>query len=194
MATAALDSNATLVGGVHHLFVAPFGSTLPTGIGAAPGGSLDNAFVALGYTGDNGSSFGVDTQSTDLYASQSYDPLRTIITSRKATITAPLLEWNEDAITTAFGGGSITSVTGGWKYTPPAVGTQTPISACIDIVDGDVMTRIVIEKGLVVGSVEGTFSKSAFATLPISIVAQAPVTLPAAWFLMGTNAALNPSS
>lgn len=194
MATAALDSTATIVGGVHHIFVAPFGSTMPTGIGASPGASLDNAFIALGYTADTGSSFGVDTQSQDLYASQSNDPIRTTITSRKATITAPLIEWNEDSITTAFGGGAITSVTGGWKYTPPTGGTPTPVSVVMDILDGDVMTRIAMERGIVVGSVEGTFSKSAFATLPITIAAQAPVNQATSWYLIGTAAALNPNS
>lgn len=194
MATAALDSTATLVGGVHHIFVAAFGSTMPTGIGASPGASLDNAFSDLGYTADSGSSFGVDTQSTDLYASQSYDPIRTIITSRKATVTAPLIEWNEDSIITAFGGGAITSVTGGWKYTPPTAGNPTPVSVVVDILDGDVMTRIALERGLVVGSVEATFSKSAFATLPISISALAPVNQTTSWYLVGTSASLNPNS
>jgi hypothetical protein len=194
MAAPTLNSEATIVGGVHYLFVAPQGTAMPTTVGNDPGEGLDDAFISLGYTGDDGSKFGVDTQSTDLYASQSYDPLRTIITTRKATVTAPLLEWNSQAILTAFGGGEITAVAGGWRYDPPAAGTIDEISAVIDIVDGGQVTRIGIERGIVVGSVEGTFTKSAFTSLPITITALAPVNEDTAWYLIGSNDALAPVS
>ena len=187
---ATLDPTATIVGGSHYLFVAPFGTALPTDVGASAGDALNAAFAHCGYTSDSGSSFKVDTQSTDLYASQAYDPIRTIIQSRKATITAPLIEWNAASIVAAFGGGTITATTNGAKYEPPTAGTIEEVSAVLDIVDGDELTRIVIERAIVVGSVEGTFSKSAFATLPITLNALAPVTLDSAWFLVGTNAAL----
>lgn len=192
--SADLDPTATIVGGSHYLFVGPSGTALPTDVGTAPGDGLDAAFLHCGYTADSGSSFKVDTQSTDLYASQSYDPIRTIIQSRKATITAPLIEWNAASIVTAFGGGEITGTSNGSKYTPPAAGTIEEVSAVLDIVDGAELTRIVIERAIIVGSVEGSFNKTSFATLPITLNALAPVTLPTAWFLVGTNAALGTGS
>jgi hypothetical protein len=194
MAAPTLTAESTIVGGVHHLFVAPYGTTLPTAIGNDPGELLNDSFVALGYTAEDGSSFGVDTQSTSLFASQSYNPLRRIITSREATITAPLLEWNAAAITTAFGGGDITAVAGGWRYDPPAAGTTDEVSAVLDIVDGGELTRIIVERGMVVGSVEGTFSKSAFTTLPISITALATDNDGTPWAIMSSLDSFHPGS
>ncbi len=191
MATPTLDSTATIVGGVHYAFVAPLGTTMPTAVGNGdPGNALDNAFNCLGYTAEDGASFGIDTQSTDLFASQSYDPLRTIITTRKATITVPLLEFSSDTIIAAFGGGEITGVTGGYKYEPPAAGTIDEVSVVLDVIDSGEITRICIERANVVGSVEGTFTKSAFTTLPVVFTALAPVDADTAWFILGSNPAL----
>ena len=123
MAEATLNPLATVVAGVHHLFFAPLGTTLPTVVGSAPGQGLDDAFTAVGYTADTGAAFAVDTQTTNLFASQSLDPIRTIVQSKTATIQAPLIEWSASSLTAAFGGGTITAATGGWKYVPPAAGT-----------------------------------------------------------------------
>lgn len=187
---ATLDPLATVVAGVHHLFFAPRGTTLPTDVGTAPGVGLNAAFTAAGYTADSGAAFAVETQTTDLFASQSDDPIRTIIQSRKATIQAPLIEWNDTTLTTAFGGGTVSATANGYKYTPPTAGTITEVAAVLDIVDGDELIRIVAERGIVAGSVSANLVKNAFAALPIVYTALAPSTLPTAWFLVGTNSAL----
>lgn len=187
MAEATLNPLATLVAGVHHLFFAPLGTTLPTTVGSAPGIGLDAAFTAVGYTADTGAAFAVDTQTTNLFASQSLDPIRTIVTSKTATIQAPLIEWSAASLTAAFGGGTITAASGGWKYVPPAAGTLDEVSAVLDIVDGDERVRLVVERGIVAGSVSATLVKNAFATLPITFTALAPVDQPTAWHLLGSN-------
>ena len=129
MAEATLTPLAPLVAGVHHLFFAPLGTTLPTTVGSAPGIGLDAAFTAVGYTADTGAAFAVDTQTTNLFASQSLDPIRTIVQSKTATIQAPLIEWSASSLTAAFGGGTITAATCGWKYVPPPAGTLDEVSA-----------------------------------------------------------------
>jgi hypothetical protein len=187
MAEATLNPLATLVAGVHHLFFAPLGTTLPTTVGSAPGIGLDAAFTAVGYTADTGAAFAVDTQTTNLFASQSLDPIRTIVTSKTATIQAPLIEWSAASLTAAFGGGTITAASGGWKYVPPPAGTLDEVSAVLDIVDGDERVRLVVERGIVAGSVSATLVKNAFATLPITFTALAPVDQPTAWHLLGSN-------
>ena len=187
MAEATLNPLATLVAGVHHLFFAPLGTTLPTTVGSAPGIGLDAAFTAVGYTADTGAAFAVDTQTTNLFASQSLDPIRTIVTSKTATIQAPLIEWSAASLTAAFGGGTITAASGGWKYVPPSAGTLDEVSAVLDIVDGDERVRLVVERGIVAGSVSATLVKNAFATLPITFTALAPVDQPTAWHLLGSN-------
>mgnify|MGYP003508048370 FL=1 len=194
MAEATLNPLATVVAGVHHLFFAPLGTTLPTVVGSAPGQGLDAAFTAVGYTADTGAAFAVDTQTTNLFASQSLDPIRTIVQSKTATIQAPLIEWSASSLTAAFGGGTITAATGGWKYVPPAAGTLDEVSAVLDIVDGDERIRLVVERGIVAGSVSATLVKNAFATLPITFTALAPVDQPTAWHLLGSNDAFAPGS
>ncbi len=194
MADATLNPLATVVAGVHHLFFAPLGTTLPTVVGTAPGQGLDDAFTAVGYTADTGAAFAVDTQTQDLYASQSNDPIRTIVQSKKATIQAPLIEWSASSLTAAFGGGTITAATGGWKYVPPAAGELDEVAAVLDIVDGTERIRLVVERGLVAGSISASLVKNAFATLPITFTALAPVVNPTAWHLLGSNDAFAASS
>lgn len=185
------DPNATLVGGVHYGYVAPYGTTLPTICPSTPGEGLNDAFGFVGYTDQAGATFQVDTQTTDLYASQSYDPIRTIITTRKATVTLPFIEvGNDKALAAAFGGGTMTTIAGGYKYTPPAAGTTGYVSLALDIVDGDEITRIVAERCLAAGSVNMQLVKNAFSQLPVTFNVLAPVTLPTAWHLVGTNSAL----
>jgi len=188
---ATLDPTATMVGGVHHLFWAPFGATLPTDVGTSPGNGLDTAFKHVGYTDAAGSAFKVDSQTQDLYASQSNDPIRTIIQTKKATITSPLIEIsNPFALQAAFGGGTFTDTTNGTKFVPAAAGTIDETSWVLDVVDGDEITRIVIERALVSGSVDVALVKTALSSFPLTINALAPVTLPSSWFLVGTNDAL----
>lgn len=190
MADATLDPLATVVAGVHYLFFAPLGTALPTDVGTEPGDGLDNAFQCAGYTADTGSAFAVDTQTTDLFASQRLEPLRTIVQSQKATVQAPLIEWGATAIRTAFGGGTFTPTSNGTLYEPPPAGTLDEVSCVVDIVDGTELIRIVAERGIVAGSISANLVKNAFASLPIVYTALAPTTLDTAWRLIGTNAAL----
>ncbi len=193
MADPQLTSTATVVGGQHHLFVAPFGTTLPTDVGTAIGQGLDDAFVDCGYTADSGTQFKVDAQTKDLFASQSLDPIRTLATSRKATIEAPLIEWNERSVTSAFGG-EVTTTANGYKLVPAGSGELVEVTAVLDIEDGDQLYRILIERAISIGSVSGTFAKADFATLPVVLNALAPVTLDTAWEFYSTNDALAPAS
>ena len=47
--------------------------------------------------------------------------------------------------------------------------------------------KLVVERGIVAGSVSATLVKNAFATLPITFTALAPVDQPTAWHLLGSN-------
>ncbi len=193
MADATLNSSATLVAGTFYLFSAPVGTTLPTDIPLSgdPGDGLDSAFLCLGHTDNAGSKFKVDTQSKDLFSHQEYDPLRNIITSRKATIESSLLQWDSTTIVLAFGGGAVTSTpNGGGLYKPPGPGEITETSMVADIIDGDNFTRIVAERGIVAGSVEGTLQKDDWAKLPIVYTALAPVTQDRAWVIVGPTLAV----
>lgn len=194
MATPVLDPTATLVAGTFYPFIAPTGTALPTDVGTGIGQGIDDAFIPLGYTGNDGSKFKVDTTTKDLFAHQSLLPLRTIIESQTSTIEIPLLEWTDTGIKTAFNGGSITSTANGHIYTPPAVGTLTEYSIVCDIVDGNKRLRIIAQRAIIVGSVEASLVKNDFGTLPIVANVLAPTTAPSAWQLAGTDEFLTVAS
>lgn len=187
------DKNAnptqTIVGGAHWCFFAPKGTPLPTTVGSTPGASLDGAFVGLGYTDNDGSSFAVETSTTDLFASQSLDPLRTIVQSAKASFTAPLIQWSADTLVAAFGGGSVTSGGGVHTYEPPAAGTLDDGVLVVDIVDGGTITRLVFERALPVGSITAGLNKTSWGSLPVTWTALAPENADTAWFLITNSSA-----
>lgn len=189
-----LQPTAAVVAGTHYLHFAPLGTTLPTDVpatGGDPGDGIDTAFLFAGATADSGSAFSIEAQTTDLYVSQTLDVYRTIIQSRKASVTAPLVDWTGTAITTSMGGGTITTTTNGYKFEPPASGTIEEVSAVLTIVDGEFFYRFVVERGLVSGSASINLVKTAFATLPISYTALAPTTQATAWVLYSNNPALS---
>lgn len=185
-----LTPTSTIVGGTHYLHFAPVGTTLPTDVPALGGGAgdgIDSAFLFVGATADTGAAFTVETSTTDLYVSQTLEVYRQIINSKKTSVTAPLVDWTGSAIQTACGGGTFTDTANGTQYTPPADGDIEETSCVLTIADGGFLTRFVIERGLVAGSMAVNLVKTAFATMPITFTALAPITLPSAWTMYSNN-------
>jgi hypothetical protein len=165
------DSSETLVAVSGQVSVAPIGTALPT----TTLGALNAAFVGLGFTTDDGVSFSVSRETTDIGAWQSFDPIRTLLTARAIQMTFSPQQWNENTVPLAFGGGSISGSTPNFKYTPPSPEEGLDERALVlDLVDGDVNTRLVFPRGIVIDSVETTFSKGATAVLPITFKALTP--------------------
>ena len=167
------DPSETLVAVGGQVSVAPLGTTLPT----TTTGALNAAFVGLGYTTDDGVSFSVSKETTDVPAWQSFDPIRTLLTSRTIQASMSLQQWNEDTVPLAFGGGEVSGTTPNFKYTPPSPDDGLDERCMvIDANDGDVHMRLVFPRGLVVDAVETTLSKGATAVLPITFKLLAPET------------------
>jgi len=188
-----LKPQSTIVGGTHYLHLAPVGTTLPDDVpadGAEAGDDLDAAFLFAGATADTGAAFTIETSTTDLFSSQLLDVYRTIIQSKKTTVTAPLIDWSAAAISIANGGGEFTDTPNGTKYTPPPSGSIEETSLVLTILDGGYWTRFVVERGLVAGSVAVNLVKTAFATLPITYTALAPVEQETAWIMYSSNPAV----
>lgn len=167
------DPTEIVVGLTGEIYVAPLGTALPT----TTTGALNAAFVGLGYTTEDGFSFSVSRETTDIPAWQSFDPVRTLLTSRAIQASFSLQQWNEDTVPLAFGGGSITGTTPNFKYTPPdpSAGLDERCMV-IEAVDGAVHTRFVFPRGLVSDAVETSFTKGAAAVLPITFKLLAPDT------------------
>ncbi len=192
-ASTTLQPESTVVAGEHFIHFAPVGTPLPTdspAVGGNPGDGIDSAFMFAGATGDTGAAWTIDVQVTDLYASQLLDVYRQIIQSKKASLTAPLIDWTGSALTSATGGGTITATPNGAKLVPPPSGVIDEMSAVVTIRDGGNFTRLVCERGLIAGSMTIPLVKTGFATLPITYTALAPTVQPASWVLYSTNDAL----
>lgn len=188
-----LQPQSTVVGGTHYLHVAPVGTTLPTDVpadGAEAGDDLNAAFLFVGATADTGAVFTVETSTTDLFSSQLLDVYRTIIQSRKTSVTAPLIDWSAAAISIANGGGTFEATANGTKYTPPPSGSIEETSLVLTILDGGYWTRFVVERGLVAGSMAVNLNKTSFATMPITYTALAPVNQETSWVMYSSNPAV----
>lgn len=164
------DSTETLVAVGGQVSVAPLGTPLP----ANPTAALNAAFVGLGYTSEDGVSFQVARDITDLRAWQSFDPVRRVMTGRTIQATFALLQWNEATVPFAFGGGTVTGA-GPYKYElPEPEDGLDERSLVIDAVDGTVHTRILLPRVIVVENVETNFQRAQLSELPITVGALAP--------------------
>src|SRR5262245_46729796 len=115
----AFDANEIVVAPFGHVFVAPVGTPIPTDIDDVPD-AIDAAWKDLGYLNEDGiqATFGLET--LDIRAWQAETPVRRQVSARTGTITVSLMEWSEDSVVLAFGGGEWTDGGGGtFSYTFP---------------------------------------------------------------------------
>ena len=166
----ALDAEAVVVAGTGHLWVAPVGSTLPAP-NSDPTADPDTAFAELGYTSTDGVTV---TSTADISEFEAWQATTAIRRSRRVQVqemTADLLEWNENTVVAAFGGGEVTSSGGFYTYTFPVAGEALKEYAVVlDVQDGERNMRIVIPRmnsGL--EDVETQFNKENMAVLPITL-------------------------
>lgn len=168
----ALNPEEIIIGGNHRVHVAPEGTTLPTSISDL----LDGAFVDLGYTEQTGVKF-TDTKTIGkVLPSQSFYPVRQYVQDREATVEFSLLQWNEESLILAFGGGTVTEPSvGKFRYHPPAPQSIGVSAMVVDIQDGTRNFRITIERGFVTSNTVSTFSRTAAGMLPITFSVLAPL-------------------
>lgn len=161
----AKDSGEFVVASDGAIHVAPVGTTLPT----STSGSLNAAFVDLGYATPDGVTFG-DSKTVEAIRSwQSQVPTRRLITERDSTISFALQQWNRDSFELAFEGEWVNLPGGQWRFDPPAPGDPlAEKSLVIDWNDGERDFRLVVPKGNVIEGVETQLTRSAEAVLPIT--------------------------
>lgn len=172
--------------------IAPVGTPLPTDLGA-----LDDAFVVLGYTTDDGVTFNYSESREEIPAWQAANAIRRIVTARDLTTSYSLQQWNRDTFALAFGGGTWSEPTPGVnRYDPPDV--DDPLAEyceVIDFHDGDRHSRIVIEKGGISEDVETSLVRTAASVLPVAFKALAPDdSTDSPWYFLGDDPAFEESS
>lgn len=169
------------------VWVAPVGSTQPTNPTAAPNGS----WTDLGYINEDGATFTESKEIEDIISWQSFYPTRKIVTSKEATVSFALQQWNENTIKFAFGGGTVSQPSPGvWKYVPASPEVLDERALMIDWQDGTKDYRLIIPKGLVTEAVETQLVRTGSAELPITFAA-VPATGSDAYILLTDDIAFS---
>lgn len=164
----AINTDEIRVGVSGSVFVAPVGSTAPDDAETA----LDAAFVDLGAINEDGLSLSPSRSIEKIRAWQAAKAVRTIITEDELSISFSLMQWNEDSIALAFGGGTFSAVVGpptATKFVPPAAGTVDERAWVFEWVDGSTTSRIYVPKGMVGEIGEITVAKSGAIELALTV-------------------------
>lgn len=165
------DSTELVVASSGQVSVAPVGTPLPT----TPTGALNAAFTGLGLLTEDGVKLTVTPKVDEFMAWQSRQAVRRELSAQEIAIAFQLEQWDEITVPLAFGGGAITTVSGGYRYDFLADSAALDERALvIDAVDGSRHQRYVFPRGNVTEAVETSFVRSALAVLPITFKALAP--------------------
>jgi hypothetical protein len=194
-----LDATELVVAGSGHIYVAPYGSTLPSvsnpaHVTIAPD-TLDPDYVEIGYTTEDGVAFNDARTVESIRAWQSFYPLRRIVTERDLTMRFALEQWNADTIMFAFGGGEVTDLTtGSYSYEPPDPSTLDDRSLILDWADGNDHFRLVVARGQVTESDEITLARTSTANLGITFAPSPTSSATSTWFLLTDKDSFNPTA
>lgn len=181
------QADETLIAGTGEVYIAPVGTTLP----ANADSSLNSAFYGLGYHTEEGVAINKTLEIIEFRAWQSRFPIRRERDTEDLTLTFTLLQWNEETIPFAMGGGSIDSLGGDqYKYTPAADAEALAEKSLVcDVEDGDRKMRFVIPRGSVSEGAEAQFQRTEMAGLAVSFKSLEPEDTGDPWYILLNDAA-----
>lgn len=181
----AFDPDEVIVAPFGHVYIAPSGTALPTDIEAALAGDWKD----LGYLNEDGiqATFGLET--TDIRAWQSETPIRRIVTARTGEIAVSLMEWSQDTVELAFGGGTWTDAGAGeFSYVfPTADDSIAEFAVLFDVEDGLTHLMFCFNRATVSGDVATSFVRGAAALLPVTFGLLADETTGAVGTIIGVQ-------
>lgn len=172
--------------GAGTLYVAPIGTPEP----ASVTGAWNAAFTALGYT-DSGHVFTSGLTVTAINAAEAYYPLTNIVTAKDSKVAFSLMQITAANLSTAFNGGTITSLGGGGGVTfdPPAPGTE--VRCMLGWQSLDNTERFIFRQCFQTDASAITRSKTAAAMIPVNFDLELPATGLQPWRWFGTAARLS---
>lgn len=185
------NANEIVVASSGQVYMAPIGTPLPSDAVAA----LNAAFTGLGFITEDGAALTVTPEVTDYMAWQSRTPVRREKTSQEIQIAFALMQWNEQTVPAAFGGGSVSGSAGNYRYNLPA--DDAPLderSLVLDAVDGAKHLRWVFPRGNVTEAVEASFQRGEPASLPVTFAALAAQEGAAPGYFLTDSASFAPGS
>lgn len=162
------QSDALKVARRGRIYVAPFGTTLPTDIATA----LNAAFVNVGHTGDDPVTFNPGRTLEAKRSWQRSTPTIYIPGDEDPTVKANLLEWKTATIIAAFGGGEIVDTATGTRYNPPTDDIyEMSIVVAWRTLKAGVNCRAVVQRAVSMVSPEVALSRKELTSLPVTFAA-----------------------
>lgn len=159
------DPSEITVAANGQVYLAPVGTALPT----TPTGALNSAFVGLGLLTEDGVTINVTPEINEIKSWQKRQAVRRDMTGQEITAAFQVQQWNEDTVVAAFGGGAVTSVSGGYRYDFPTEGASLDERAIvIEAVDGSETTRWVFKRGSITEGVETNYQRTSESLLPVT--------------------------
>lgn len=168
----ALDTDEVVVAANAFAYVAPVGTAGPTNIETA----LPAAWIHLGYTSEDGMTMSPDMDTNEISAHQSFYAIRHVVTGRTLDLGFSLLQWNQDTIKLAFGGGTFATTaadaTAGteayYTYTPPSPEVIDYRALVLHWEDGAKGYRLHVPKVLVTDTSDLTLARSDAAAVDLT--------------------------
>jgi hypothetical protein len=162
------NANEIVVASNGQCYVAPVGTPLP----ATSVVALNAAFTGLGFVTEDGAAVTVTPEVSDYMAWQSRSPVRREKTSQEAQVALSLMQWNEQTVPAALGGGTVSGTAGNYRYDlPDDNAALAEIALVLDAVDGSVHMRWVFPRGNSTEAVEATYQRGNPAALPLTFKA-----------------------
>lgn len=156
-------SSEVIVGGTGAVYVGPTGTAAPTDATTA----LNASFKDLGYLTEDGITITDDKATNDIMAWQSFYPVRSVVTGRTFTVSFTLMQWNENTLPFALGGGTLVAGPPA-TYVPPTTGTVDERALVLEWDDDVKDHRVHIPRGVVSEAVAIQISKNEPALLPVT--------------------------
>lgn len=162
------NSGEVRVPQVSEIFIAPVGTAMPVSL-ATPSAP----WVGLGYTSDDGLVLNDEPSVEGIMSAQSAHPVREVVTERTTTMAFTLLQWNEDTLELAFGGGETEDLGGGvTAFHAPGADDALPEHAVLAIwKDGDNSDGAFFGRANVREAVEVNVNRTSATALPITVSA-----------------------
>jgi hypothetical protein len=150
------------------LIVAPTGKLLLAPVGTAPPADTTTAWAAawidLGYLSEDAVTVSHDSETTEIMAWQSSYAVWSDVRVGQ-DIQFQLMQWNEDTLSFAYGGGTFTA----GKYEAPARGAYDPHALGIEVVDGSKVRRVIYHRVKVSELGDITFKGDEAALLDVTV-------------------------
>ena len=183
------DADNLVVGANGRVLVAAVGTTAPTDVATA----YAAGWAELGYISEDGFTWNNTKTIEDVPAWQEHYPIRRIVTARSAALSFSIMEWTLAGMEFAFEGNITEPSAGVFKLEPPDPEDLDERALSVEWQDDTEIYRLTFPRGIVIGDVEVTFSRSAPALLPVEFSALGTAGVKP-WTLLSNNDAMDPGA